>query len=127
MYYIVLFHYEGIRIFLKEPDPGPRIAHIDEIVQFNCSVMDGYRYRLEWGLLFPWNTIEVSTDDYDVLDSLKRRGITVRKPRNTTSFLTITASTSINNTVIMCIAVEHHPIRRHNSERVQLIIGMKLL
>lgn len=123
---IVIFHYEGIRIFLKEPDPGPKIAHIDEIVQFNCSLMDEHRYRLEWGFLFPWSTIAVSTDEDNVHDSLKRRGITVRKP-NTISFLTITASTSINNTVIMCIAVENHPIRRHNSEGVQLIIGIKLL
>lgn len=108
-------------VFIEQPSPASP-AQIGTQVALNCSVIEGY--HVVWQLSLPQTSVIVTTDQPQVLNGLRNRGIVERSAITTMSLLIINATKTNNNTAVRCIAVDReNPIMRNTSEEVQ-IFGM---
>lgn len=108
-------------VFLEEP-AFPSVL-IGEQVQLMCRVLE--RYKIEWGIHLTNLDQLISTDQPQVLNTFKKRGIAVKRPNETTSFLVInTTETKDKIAAITCIAVNtEDPTIRYGSKEVKVNFG----
>ena len=104
------------------PQQGEAAAPYGTLVQFSCSVIEGY--RIEWSITLP-EKLPVRTSSTTDLVRLQRQGISVVTVSDRASRLVVNGTSRNNRTQAICISINiANPNSTSSSDEVEVRIGM---